>query len=94
VTKPEGIYAFLAKCTHLGCTPRWEVNDQRFKCPCHGSNFNIDGQVVAGPAPEPLKRCGISLGQDGQIVVNRALLSNNPSDIVTDQYFLKKERYS
>src|SRR5882724_7826407 len=24
VSNPEGIYAFEAKCTHLGCTPRWE----------------------------------------------------------------------
>ncbi len=94
VTTAAGIYAFQAKCTHLGCTPRWEVNDQRFKCPCHGSNFNIDGEVVAGPAPEPLRRCAVSLASDGQLVVNRAIISNNPSDIATDKYFLKKEKYA
>src|SRR3989338_5886661 len=40
VRTPEGVYALWARCTHLGCTPNWFVTEERFKCPCHGSNFN------------------------------------------------------
>jgi cytochrome b6-f complex iron-sulfur subunit len=32
-----GFYAIFAKCTHLGCTPRWLATEQKFKGPCHGS---------------------------------------------------------
>jgi menaquinol-cytochrome c reductase iron-sulfur subunit len=41
-------------CPHLGCGFRWDQQDRLFKCPCHGSIFNIDGTVKAGPAPRPL----------------------------------------
>lgn len=39
-------------CTHLGCPVSWTTNE--FFCPCHGSHFNQDGTVKAGPAPKPL----------------------------------------
>jgi menaquinol-cytochrome c reductase iron-sulfur subunit len=41
-------------CTHLGCGYRWESDKQIFSCPCHGSLFDIEGRVLAGPAPRPL----------------------------------------
>lgn len=94
VTTPEGIYAFEAKCTHLGCTPRWEIGSQRFKCPCHGSNFDIKGDVVAGPAPKPLYRLSVNLTLDGQIQVDKAQRSNNASDFAKDKFFLKSSRYA
>ena len=34
-----GIYALSAICTHLGCTPNWLQEEQKFKCPCHGSGY-------------------------------------------------------
>src|SRR5689334_7244256 len=55
----DGIYAIWARCTHLGCTPRWFGNEHRFRCPCHGSNYNIKADVIAGPAPRPMNRCKI-----------------------------------
>jgi len=70
----EGIYAVVAVCTHLGCTPNWFPAEVRFKCPCHGSNFNPDGEVVAGPAPEPLYRGKIELAPDGSMIVTTGLL--------------------
>jgi cytochrome b6-f complex iron-sulfur subunit len=33
VREPEGFYALWAKCTHLGCTPRWLNAEAKFKCP-------------------------------------------------------------
>lgn len=69
----KGIYALLAICTHLGCTPKWFEEDNRFQCPCHGSNFTREGDVIAGPAPRPLDRLAIYIANDGQIVVDKSL---------------------
>ena len=41
-------------CTHLGCPVAWVDTDNRFECPCHGSQFNRDGSVYRGPAADPL----------------------------------------
>lgn len=49
-----GFLALHRKCTHLGCSVPWIVDEQRFACPCHASAFNIRGDVVNAPAPRPL----------------------------------------
>jgi cytochrome b6-f complex iron-sulfur subunit len=69
----EGIYALFAKCTHLGCTPRWLAAENKFKCPCHGSGFYKTGVNFEGPAPRPLERLRITKAEDGQIVVDKAV---------------------
>jgi len=38
-------------CPHLGCRPEWHDDANRFQCPCHGSQFTLQGEHVAGPAP-------------------------------------------
>lgn len=48
--------AFSMYCTHLGCPVHWIQSAQRFMCPCHGSAFNANGSVSAGPAQLPLVR--------------------------------------
>ena len=72
VRDKEGIYAVLAKCTHLGCTPNWLAGESKFKCPCHGSGFTMDGINYEGPAPRALERLKITLAPDGQIVVDKS----------------------
>jgi cytochrome b6-f complex iron-sulfur subunit len=66
------IYALSTTCTHLGCTPNWLEKETKFKCPCHGSGFYISGINFEGPAPRPLERWGISVGDDGQLVVDKS----------------------
>ena len=73
IVKNDGkIYALSTTCTHLGCTPNWLEREQKFKCPCHGSGFYISGINFEGPAPRPLERWAISIGDDGQIVVDKS----------------------
>jgi cytochrome b6-f complex iron-sulfur subunit len=68
---PEGFYALSAVCTHLGCTPRWLMGEDKFKCPCHGSGFTREGINFEGPAPRPLERLAIALADDGQLLVDK-----------------------
>lgn len=66
------IYALSTTCTHLGCTPNWLEAEQKFKCPCHGSGFKITGVNFEGPAPRPLERWALGVGDDGQLVVDKS----------------------
>ena len=69
----EGIYALFAKCTHLGCTPRWLTDENKFKCPCHGSGFYKTGINFEGPAPRPLERLRITKAEDGQLLIDKSV---------------------
>lgn len=88
VRTPKGFYCFWARCTHLGCTPNWFDAENRFKCPCHGSNFNRDGDVIAGPAPKPLWRCALKVADDGELVVDKGRLENRPGPREQGDFFL------
>ncbi len=44
-------YGLNAVCTHLGCVVPWVASENKFKCPCHGSQYDSTGKVVRGPAP-------------------------------------------
>jgi cytochrome b6-f complex iron-sulfur subunit len=63
----SGIYAISTICTHLGCVIRPEAGG--FKCPCHGSEFSADGQVLRGPAPRALPWLKVSVNGE-EIVVD------------------------
>lgn len=73
IREEQGMYALFAKCTHLGCTPRWLPAENKFKCPCHGSGFYKSGINFEGPAPRPLERLRITKAEDGQIVIDKAV---------------------
>ncbi|MFM7450238.1 MAG: cytochrome b6-f complex iron-sulfur subunit [Leptolyngbyaceae cyanobacterium] len=44
-------FGINAVCTHLGCVVPWNANENKFMCPCHGSQYDSNGKVVRGPAP-------------------------------------------
>ena len=54
------VEALSARCTHLGCTVHWVAAENRFQCPCHGSQFAADGSVLHGPAERSLERLPVS----------------------------------
>ncbi|HXJ37433.1 MAG TPA: Rieske 2Fe-2S domain-containing protein [Candidatus Eisenbacteria bacterium] len=73
IHEEKGMYALFAKCTHLGCTPRWLPAENKFKCPCHGSGFYKSGINFEGPAPRPLERLRITKADDGQIQIDKSV---------------------
>ena len=83
-----GFYALWARCTHLGCTPNWFADQNRFRCPCHGSNYNLDGDVIAGPAPRALWRAKIEMASTGDLIVDKAVLEDRPGLREKIPYFL------
>jgi glycine/D-amino acid oxidase-like deaminating enzyme/nitrite reductase/ring-hydroxylating ferredoxin subunit len=54
---PQGeVHAISARCTHLGCILSWNPAETSWDCPCHGSRFSVDGEVIQGPAVRNLEK--------------------------------------
>ncbi|MFJ2932688.1 FAD-dependent oxidoreductase [Streptomyces sp. NPDC087219] len=51
-----GLHAVSAVCTHLGCVVAFNNAERTWECPCHGSRFGVDGEILQGPALSPLER--------------------------------------
>lgn len=52
------LYIVDTTCTHLGCECEWNHAEKSWDCPCHGSRFAYDGEVIEGPAKKALKNFG------------------------------------
>lgn len=62
------IVALAPTCTHLGCAYRYDESRNEFACPCHTSNFSLDGKVLSGPAPRPLDRYPVKV-ENGKVLL-------------------------
>jgi glycine/D-amino acid oxidase-like deaminating enzyme/nitrite reductase/ring-hydroxylating ferredoxin subunit len=60
------LHAYSAACTHLGCHLHWNSFERCWDCPCHGSQFSIDGEVLNGPAIFPLEQVEIESKKVGR----------------------------
>lgn len=57
VYNDSGKYIFLKpNCSHLNCFLKWNKDEKTWDCKCHGSRFNIYGEVITGPAAKSLKQ--------------------------------------
>ena len=66
----NGVTAIYKVCTHLGCLYNWNSQEGKFLCPCHGSQFTLEGEYIRGPAPRSLDRFVIQvIGDDGKVLV-------------------------
>jgi cytochrome b6-f complex iron-sulfur subunit len=70
----DGFRALSSVCTHLGCVTRYQPGRQIIACPCHGSRFGLDGEVLAGPARRPLPCFAMTLSAKGEIEVDTAVV--------------------
>ncbi len=71
IREKRGFAAISVKCTHLGCTVN--VSDAGFECPCHGSQYDNDGNVTGGPAPRPLDWYQVSLAPNGELEIDKSV---------------------
>ncbi len=57
-------YAINAVCTHLGCVVPWNKAQNKYMCPCHGSQYDPTGKVIRGPAPQSLALANVNVVDD------------------------------
>ncbi len=60
------ISAVSSICTHMGCFLTWDSRAGQIRCPCHLAAFDVDGNVIMGPPPKPLKTYDLEIS-DGKI---------------------------
>jgi cytochrome b6-f complex iron-sulfur subunit len=68
VRQGDEFRALYQVCTHLGCLVRHEENDG-FSCPCHGSRFAKDGELLRSPASRDMDEFAVEV-VDGEVVVD------------------------
>jgi len=56
------LHAVSAVCTHMGCLVGWNETDRTWDCPCHGSRFELGGEIIHGPAVKALERKAVGQG--------------------------------
>lgn len=61
---PNGaVYAVSPVCTHMGCLVHFNNSEQSWDCPCHGSRFAVNGEVMNGPAVTALKPVDLTVAK-------------------------------
>jgi Rieske Fe-S protein len=68
-TGERSVRALSATCTHLGCQVQWDGEGKKFRCPCHGGAYDLEGRVVEGPPPRPLAPVKAQIDDSGSVLV-------------------------
>jgi Rieske Fe-S protein len=75
---------FSGICPHSGCPFDFAEPDKCFRCPCHGAEFSLSGEVVKQPSPRPLDQLETRVTADGWVeVVPRKFRSGTAEKIAT-----------
>lgn len=64
-----GFLALYQRCTHLGCNVPWDQTQNAFTCPCHNSQFSMEGEVLNPPAPRALDLFPVQIA-DGLVQID------------------------
>lgn len=64
----KGFSALSLVCTHLGCTV--EAQENGFTCPCHGSKYDTQGNVLNGPAKKQLNLLRVEITSDEKLILH------------------------
>ena len=73
VRKISGDYvAFSAECTHLDCIVQFRKDYGQIYCACHNGRYDLNGRVVSGPPPAPLKKYGVVIKNDEVTIFEEA----------------------
>ncbi len=68
INNNDKIVAYSASCPHLGCSVVWKQREKMFFCPCHKASFDVEGNVLSGPPPTPLKQYEVSISNNSVFV--------------------------
>jgi cytochrome b6-f complex iron-sulfur subunit len=68
------LFALSTVCTHLGCLVRWDPGSRALQCPCHRAAFDLEGNVLEGPPPRPLRTFTVSVQGERVLVRRRTAL--------------------
>lgn len=74
VRDEQGYYALDRRCTHLGCSVRWQEEQRQFICPCHNSRYDLRGNIISGPAPSRLVPVKLSRDKNGNLIADRKVV--------------------
>ena len=85
-----GFLALSRTCTHLGCSVPWVEKEMKFACPCHGSAFDITGNVIQAPAPRALDIYPITIENNIIKVDTRKPIKRSTFSVEQVTYLKKK----
>jgi cytochrome b6-f complex iron-sulfur subunit/menaquinol-cytochrome c reductase iron-sulfur subunit len=66
----DAVSALSAECPHLGCAIDLRPGGESFSCPCHTSDFTLDGKPHKGPSPRPMDELTTRVSDDGWVEVD------------------------
>lgn len=67
ITENGQLTVLSARCTHLGCRIK-DFRNEKLVCPCHGSEYDLTGRAVKGPAFRNLEKLNVAVSADGKNV--------------------------